>query len=79
MGKVPYLFGPLRAGFFVSEVMDEDEYDAYIDQIDAIDPLLPRTYCAGDEVMSDYEQLRDENGYVVEGCYRRKPCSVDYE
>ena len=60
--------------------MDEDEYDAYLDQIDAVDPLLePTPRFAEDDPMDIFplfDRLRDESGLTVPGCYRRRPCSV---
>ena len=55
--------------------MDEEEYDKYLNLIDAIDPLLDIEAGSSEE----YEVLRDENGFVVPGCFRRKPLHVEYE
>ena len=72
---VSLLFSPPSAGFFVSEIMDEDELERYLDQIDAIDPLLK--YEEGPlEYFLKFEQLRDEYGVRVPGCYRKMPCRV---
>ncbi len=56
--------------------MDEDELEAYLDRIDALDPLLKVDAGTGlDESLT--EQLRDGNGYRVPGCFRTKPTSID--
>ena len=53
--------------------MDEDEYEGYLDSIDAIDPLL-RTEL-DDPIMTGslIQQLRDEDGNRVDGCYWTPP------
>ena len=52
--------------------MDPEEYESYLDQIDAMDPLL-RGRSEIDENESLCEQLRDEHGLRVPGCYRVLP------
>ena len=53
--------------------MDEEQYDTYLNLIDAVDPLLDP------DDSPEFERLRDDMGIVVPGCYRRKPCEVEYE
>ena len=55
--------------------MDEFEIEALLDAIDALDPLLnPTNTIEYDEILS--EQVRDENGHRVEGCYHIRPANI---
>ena len=52
--------------------MDEEQYEALLNQIDAMDPLLNHVETVEwDEILS--EQLRDGDGHRVPGCYRVLP------
>lgn len=52
--------------------MDEDELELYLDSIDRIDPLLSASSDAYPYEVG-LEQLRDESGFRVPGCYRVPP------
>lgn len=52
--------------------MDEDELDVYLDAIDLMDPLLRAEVSDRDNVRL-HEQLRDDDGHRVPGCYRVRP------
>ena len=52
--------------------MDEEELEFYLDSIDRIDPLLSASIDAH-PYESVSEQLRDESGFRVPGCYRVPP------
>ena len=52
--------------------MDEEELELYLDMIDRIDPLLePEPFYGGDSL--SLQQLRDDDGLRVPGCYRVPP------
>jgi len=62
--------------FFWARQMDPDEYETYLDQIDAMDPLLRQREVL-DENENLCEQLRDDHGWRVPGCYRVLPASFE--
>ena len=65
-----------RGGFFVGE-MNERELDEYLDQIDALDERLEcRRFGRGLQRID--EQLRDETGCRVPGCYCKAPILEEY-
>ena len=54
-------------GFFCSrKTIDEEELQAYLDAIDNLDS---RIEVRGPDAFDILEQLRDEYGYRVPGCY----------
>ena len=53
-------------------MMDEEEYEQYLDMIDRVDDRLRLDADEGN-VFRPNEQLRDEHGIRVPGCYRVPP------
>ena len=51
--------------------MDEDQYESYLLAIDRLDKRLGPV--DPDRETSVIEQMRDEDGFRVPGCYRRMP------
>ena len=49
--------------------MDEEELEQYLDAIDSIDPLLQHDPRPIDGTQLLHEQVRDERGFRVPGCY----------
>ena len=53
-------------------MMDEEEYEQYLDMIDRVDDRLRLDADEGN-VFRPNEQLRDDHGIRVPGCYRVPP------
>lgn len=51
--------------------MNEDELDQYLDAVDRLDTRLGPTFTPDERPI--FEQLRDEDGLRVPGCYRAFP------
>jgi hypothetical protein len=58
--------------------MDEEELERYLNAIDALDPLLSSYGFDDQDIMTQIDILRDEDGLSVPGCYRTKPHVVEY-
>lgn len=55
--------------------MDEDELDAYLNAIDRLDTRLGPEYSVIETPI--FDQLRDERGHRVPGCYRKHPLPTE--
>ena len=62
--------------FLWAKTMDENELDLYLDAIDMMDPLINPVGIIDSEFML-HEQVRDERGFRVEGCYRTQPAPTE--
>ena len=56
-------------------MVDEDELELYLDAIDELDDRLQTTN-KQDYSETVSEQLRDEHGFRVPGCYRTAPSTT---
>ena len=54
--------------------MNPEEYEAYLDAIDLLDERLGVSDIRVETPVC--EQLRDDYGYRVPGCYRTSPTSI---
>lgn len=54
--------------------MDEEEYEKYLDQIDNLDALINGR---AEEPTYIQDQLRDQDGIRVPGCYRTVPAPTE--
>ena len=67
---LPYMAPqPLHCGIFMSGIneLDEDEYEIYLNAVFGME----------EETKAFKDQLRDEDGYLVPGCYHVSPAPTE--
>jgi hypothetical protein len=59
--------------FLYLKIMDEEELEEYLAAIDRLDSRINTR----ERDSSVLEQLRDEDGYRVPGCFHTRPANID--